>query len=447
MYLKKLIKLIKQLPKFLKDITPLNLSRFFLYAYVFLLPFQINLVVYTSAVFEGGNFNPFTSVFIYLNDFIFLFALLFWAYSIFSHKFREKLTYGNPFLFLILFIFLVFSEISVLFAYDQWLSFTIVIRIVQFVLLYFFIVNKTVKLDTIINVFLASITFQAVIAILQYIFQASLGLHFLGESNISPDAAGVAKIDTEGGKVIRPYGTFPHPNILAGYLLTGIFLAYYKIREKKLIAYPVILVLGAAFILAFSRGAFLAFLISALVYFSIKDSKLPIKYIFLILVFLVFFVVLFNLEQTFFSRIIFSDTASFEERVTYFTISKNIFYHYPFGIGLGNFTYNLPDFTALKLEPWQFQPVHNAYMLMVNETGVFGGAAFIALFVGFASAVFMKMKKSTGTFKKLGQVLLAIITSLFVVGMFDHYTVSLYQGMALLFLIFAICGRYMVKSS
>lgn len=425
----------------------MNLSKFFLYTFIFFLPFQINLVVYTGAVFEGGNFNPYTSIFIYFTDFLFLFALIFWAIAIFNHEYGEKLTYGNPFVFLILFLFLIFGEISVLFAEDQWLSFNIIVRIVQFILLYFFIVNKTVKLQTLINIFLATVTLQAVIAIFQYVFQGSVGLGFLGESNIGPDIAGVAKIDIDSGKVIRPYGTLPHPNVLAGYLLTGMFLAYYQIRNKVMVAYPVIIVLGAAFVLAFSRGAFLAFLIAALFYFSVKDSKLPIKYIFLIFVLFIFFVVLFNLEQTFFTRMIFSDSASFEERVTYFTISKNIFYHNPFGIGLGNFTYNLPDFTFLKLSPWQFQPVHNAYMLMLNETGIFGALSYLGLFVGFATGVFMKMKKMVGNLKKLGPVLLAIITSLFVVGMFDHYTASLYHGMALLFLIFAMSGKYIVKSN
>jgi len=313
--------------------------------------------------------------------------------------------------------------------------------------MYFYIVNKTVKLETLINVFLATVTLQAVIAIFQYLLQGSIGLGFLGESQIGPDVAGVAKIDIDDGKVIRPYGTLPHPNILAGYLLTGIFLAYYKIRQKKTIAYVVAGILGAAFILAFSRGAFLAFLISALVYFSVKNSKLPIKYIFLIGVFLVFFVVLFNLEQSFFSRLLFTDAESFNDRVTYFNISKSIFYHNPFGVGLGNFTFNLPDYTALKLAPWQFQPVHNAYMLMLNEIGILGAFSFVALFVSFAAGVFLKMKKAVGNLKTLGPILLAIISSIFVVGMFDHYTASLYQGMALLFLIFAISGRYIIKET
>ncbi|MFC1647640.1 O-antigen ligase family protein [Patescibacteria group bacterium] len=442
MYQKKLKKHLNYLSKV---ITPLNLSKFFLYAFVFLLPFQINVIIYAPEVFVEGNFNPFTSVFIYLTDFLFLFALVFWAISIFKHEYKEKFTYGNAFIFMLMFLFLIFAELSVLFAEDQWLSFNIVIRIVQFLLLYIYIINKTVKLDTLVNVFLASVTLQALIAILQYVFQGSIGLSFLGESFIGPDVAGVAKIDIEeGAKIIRPYGTLPHPNILAGYLLTGIFLAYYKIKQKKHFAYPVMLVLIAAFILAFSRGAFLAFLLAALVYFSVKESKLSLKYIILFAAFLLFFVVLFNLEQTFLSRFLFTDTASFNDRIFYFNVSKSMFWHTPFGVGLGNFTLNLPDFTSLKLAPWQYQPVHNSYMLMLNEMGIQGALAFISLFVGFSVGVFLKMKKAA---KDFGPILLAILASIFVVGMFDHYTASLYHGMALLFLIFALCGKFIIKES
>lgn len=428
-------------------ITPLSLSRFFFYIFIFIIPFQINAVVYTTSVFEGGNFNPFTSVFIYLADLVFLLSFVCWGISIFKHEFKEKLTYGKSVLFIFLLIFLVFAEISVFFAEDKWLSFTIVIRLLEFILMYFYIINQTVKLEKIINVLLASLALQALIAIFQYVFQGSLGLSFLGESNISPNELGIAKITTESGQIIRPYGTFSHPNILAGYLLTGIFLAYYKIKQRVTIAYPLIALLGLAFILAFSRGAFLAFIIAALVYFSVVESKISLKYIILIAAFLLFTVVIFNLEQTFLSRVLFSDASSLDERIFYFNVSKNIFYNYPLGIGIGNFTLALPDFTSVKLAPWLYQPVHNIYMLLINEIGIFGALSFIILFLTFPISVFFKMKKLKETDKKLGAILLAIITSIFVIGMFDHFLISLYHGIAILFIIFAFAGKYVLKES
>ncbi|MFC1600258.1 O-antigen ligase family protein [Patescibacteria group bacterium] len=428
-----------------REITPLKLSRFFIYAFILFLPFQINVVTYTTFTFDGGNFNPFTSVFIYLTDFLFLFAFIFWAGSIFTREYKEKITYGNPIVFLLFFIFLIVAEVSVLFAYDQFLAFSLVIRLFEFMLVYFFLINKVVRLETLINFFLISVVFQAVVAILQYIFQSSIGLGFLGESTIGPEVEGVAKIDVGDEKVMRAYGTLPHPNILAGYLLTGIILTFHKLKTKVHFALPVLITLVAAFILAFSRGAFLAILVAALIYYSIKDTKLSFKYLILIAVGLFFMIVLFNLEQTFFSRMIFSDAASFNERVMYFNISKYMMYLNPFGIGIGNFTLALPEYTALNLAPWQFQPVHNAYMLVMNELGIHGAVIFLGIFGTFAVSLFKKMKKSIKSEKVLGALLIAALVGIFVVGLFDHYTFSLYPGLGLLFIIFSISGKYFSK--
>lgn len=424
---------------------PLKLSKFFIYAFIICLPFQINVVAYTTFVFEGGNFNPFTSVFIHLSDFLFLFAFIFWAVSIFTHEYKEKITYGNPVVFLLMFVFLIAAEISVLFAYDQFLAFSLVLRLFEFMLLYFFLINRVVRLESLINFFLISVCIQAVIAILQYIFQSSIGLGFLGESHIGPNVEGVAKIDVGENKVLRPYGTLPHPNILAGYLMTGIILSLYKLKDKTYFILPVIILLTAAFVLAFSRGAFLAILVAAMIYYSIKDTKLNLKYLILIAVGLFFIIVLFNLEQTFFSRMIFSDTASFNERVMYFNISKYMMYMNPFGIGIGSFTLALPEYTSLNLDPWQFQPVHNAYMLIMNEIGIHGAVVFLGIFATFAVKLFMKMKKALKLEHILGALLMAVLVGIFVVGLFDHYTFSLHSGLGLLFLIFGMSGKY-IKS-
>lgn len=440
-------KILNKLKPALKDITPLKLSRFFIYIFIIFLPFQINVLTYTTLIYDAGNFNPFTSFFIYLGDFLFLFALIFWAISIYIHEYKEKITYGNPIIFLLFFLFLIAAEISVLFAYDQFLAFSLVIRFFEFLLLYLFLINRVIKLNTIINLFLITVTAQAVIAIFQYIYQHSIGLGFLGESNISPDIDGVAKIDADQEKIIRPYGTLPHPNILAGYLLTGIILAFYKLKSKVHLILPVLIILTIAFVLAFSRGAFLAILIAALIYYSIKDTKLSFKYILLIAVGLFFVIVLFNLEQTFFSRLIFTDASSLNERVMYFNISKYMMYLNPFGVGIGNFTIALPDYTSLKLAPWEFQPVHNAFMLVMNEIGLHGAIIFVGIFGTFAVNLFLKMKKSLKSEKILGALLISALVSLFVVGLFDHYLFSLYHGLALLFLLFGISGKYILKET
>ena len=69
---------------------------------------------------------------------------------------------------------------------------------------------------------------------------------------------GIAKIDLDGTKIMRAYGTLAHPNILAGYLVTALIFTFHRIRKKEYIAYPVFVLLLSALVLTFSRSAILA---------------------------------------------------------------------------------------------------------------------------------------------------------------------------------------------
>ncbi|MCK4892131.1 MAG: hypothetical protein KAS78_05680, partial [Candidatus Pacebacteria bacterium] len=54
-----------------------------------------------------------------------------------------------------------------------------------------------------------------------------------GESVIGPQIPGVAKIAVDGEKIIRAYGTFPHPNILGGFLIFTTVITIYLYLEHK----------------------------------------------------------------------------------------------------------------------------------------------------------------------------------------------------------------------
>jgi len=434
--------ILKKVLNIFKRTTLLKVSALLFYIFVFLIPFQIDVVVYTPAIFDSGNFNPYTSVFYHLADIVFLLSLIVWGISIFKGEVKQKLTYGKWTIFILLMLFTLICETAVLFAGDEVLSLMLVVRLVEMLFLYLYMVNDVVKIDIIINVFIASVSFQAVIAIMQYINQGAIGLHSFGEPAINSQTPGIAKMDIGNAKIIRAYGTFQHPNILAGYLVTGIFLALYRIFQKEYIAYPIVALLLAGLILTFSRSAILALIVGVLVLVSIKNIKMSFKYILLGGSLLILFIVIFDLEQTILSKFLFTDSASFNDRVFYFSIAKKMFYAHPFGVGLGNFTLMMPDFTSLKLAPWDFQPVHNIYMLLSNEIGIAGLTAFVLLLVFFTIHLFFSQRKST-----LRVFLIAILVAITVIGLFDHYPISLYQGEVLLFFIFGLSGKYIMTKN
>jgi O-antigen ligase len=105
----------------------------------------------------------------------------------------------------------------------------------------------------------------------------------------------------------------------------------------------------------------------------------------------------------------------------------------------------MADFTSTKLAPWDFQPVHNIYMLIANEMGLAATVVFMLLFVVLAVLLFIKMKKSLRADKLVGAILLSLLAGVFVIGLFDHYLISLYHGQVLLFMVFAIFGKYLLK--
>ncbi|MBD3156196.1 hypothetical protein GF369_00025 [Candidatus Peregrinibacteria bacterium] len=439
--------LLSAIKKYIKQCTFTDVSAALFYAFVFLMPFQIDVLAYSSTLFKGGNFNPFTSVFYYLADIVFLLALIAWGVSLVRGEYKKKLTYGKWLIGVILLALIIVGEWSVFVAEDQFLSLLALLRLVQMIVMYFYMANDVTNRQTVMNVFIASVSVQAVIALLQYVTQGSLGIHVLGESVLSPTLPGVAKMNIDGVNTMRAYGTFPHPNIMAGYLVTAIMFTFYHIRKKEYIAYPVLVLLLAALLLTFSRSAMLALFIAGLFFVSVKEVKISLKYILLGVSLLGLFIVIVNAEQTILHKLLFVDRASFDQRVFYFSIAKSMMYAHPLGVGLSNFTLLMPDYTFLKLAPWDYQPVHNMYMLLANELGLPGFIIFALLLVVLAVYLFSTYIQRKQRHRGMGLYILATLIALAIIGLFDHYLISLYQGQLLLFLVIGLAGHYIMKES
>ena len=92
------------------------------------------------------------------------------------------------------------------------------------------------------------------------------------------------------------------------------------------------------------------------------------------------------------------------------------------GTGLNNYLTavqkNLPD-----LAVWAYQPVHNAWVLLAVEAGLAGLILFIV--------IFWQMLKNRSDDWPLLLVIL-------IIGLFDHYFVSFYFGVILIWLIMGL---------
>ncbi len=397
--------LISLLKKKSKKIKKQNLAEIIFLLGIFALPLQICTIISQPDIYLSGQANQFNNATLYLTDiFIILSAVIFFPFKK-DIKIKEKLTFA---------VLLILAGITVYgAAYESsWIAFKIMIALIVYLL----IKNEITNPNKIKKTFLISAAFQGIIGVGQFITQESIGLSILGEPNLS--SAGISKIDIGDNQVIRSYGTMPHPNILGGFLSIAIIL---NAKTKKHI--PLIAICLAAMIFTFSRSAILSFLTATLIFgiFNArKNIKFTKKHIGLVIMFaLVILITAPYLKAHFLS------TTEIEERISQISPAIEMILENPLGVGFANFTNNVQEYTETKLAPWEYQPVHNVYLLTTAELGVIGIG--ILLFLLFHSVL-------SGKDKSIKYTMLALA----LIGLVDHYMYTLYQGQMLAVILLAM---------
>jgi hypothetical protein len=289
-------------------------------------------------------------------------------------------------------------------------------------------------------IFQISALFQVIIANLQVMKGASIGLQFLGESVLAVQVYGVSFINFGSTVLLRGYGTFPHPNVLAGYLSFALIitlLANLKTWIKGLVSFVIIL----GILLTFSKiGIFTAivilviFLTSRLGWFS-KYLKIIYGKKYLIYLFYVFLIISLILLQVLNINLpLISETQSYIDRYNLLVSSWQLLkQNLWFGIGAGNFVSLLNGIAPTNLGGYiLLQPVHNIFALFMIENGIIPiiAIAIVILCVYFG-------RRLSNLFHTNKYTFLCIITVV-ILGSFDHYFLTLPQGLAMLFGIFVI---------
>lgn len=422
----------------LSDVSFLKLSSFCIKFFILVLPFQIRTLIFNGSYLVTGNFNEYASFFIYAGDILILLSAVFFGLAVYKKEVEHVLT-GDPIITLLILLYVLSLIFSIFAAEEHVLVILLSFRYLEFLLLYFLLVNGVTSRSDVMNCFIYALLIQAFIAIEQYLFQSSVGLGFLGEPNISSEIPGVAKMDIGGAKVIRAYGTFLHSNFLAGFLVIALFWIYHNFRKNMWLFLIAASVLLMALVFTFSRSAFIAFGGAFLVYFSISNKKLPLKQIMLWLSVFLLIVVVFNLEEPVLSRLFVGlEDTSGVERMQYLQIGRNILLDHPMGVGLGHFTLIMQDYITAKLAPWSMQPVHNVYLLIATEAGLISAVIFLMLLGYLFYALLVSFMRESKENKNFALIQLSVLTIFLIVFLFDHYFYSFYQGQAIFFIYLAL---------
>jgi len=94
-----------------------------------------------------------------------------------------------------------------------------------FSILIFFLNIQLSEKQTLKKTFYVSILSISILAIAQFILQSDLNLQLIGEPIISSSTKSIAKLSNQ---IIRPYGLFQHPNILAGIIVLSSYINPFK---------------------------------------------------------------------------------------------------------------------------------------------------------------------------------------------------------------------------
>ena len=425
----------------------IKLEKITFYLFVFCIPFQTRTIIRSW----GIGFNEWESAFLYLTD-LFILALLGFWFLRGGKKGGLEINFQKQDWFLVGFI--VFSGISLLKATNVDLGIYQLLKILEFVGLYFYIKSNFSKIFNFKNAFLTLIVsglFQSIIAIGQYIKQASLGLKILGESNFEIGTPGIASFIVNGWKTIRAYGTTPHPNVLALFLFVCVFSffalwLYSKDKQKNKKDWWFLLIYGVSifgFLFTFSRvfiGLFtLGVIIRILIFLFKKEFRVNKNFlkrfgaliVFTLIIGLIFTAAFWSQA---FNRL---NISGQEEAVTLRMFYQKVTLEkIPLlGIGTGNFVVWLSN-QIPNLNSSLYQPVHSIYFLIMKEIGLFG----LLLFLAFLILLFIDYLKKQDFSKFFSYSFLILCVSILVSGLFDHLLWTSQQGSILLWTILGMAG-------
>jgi len=383
---------------------------------------------------------------VYLTDILIFLLFIFFITSL-QIKYLSKLFKKFSWLSINLLFLIAFLFLGVIFSKSPLAGFYGLLKLLEFIFFGVYTTRFITKINfrKILFVFSVAIIFESILSVVQYLKQSSIGgfFYFFGERTFNGQTPGIANASINGELILRPYGTFSHPNVLGGYLLIGMILILFNLGSAKKqlgkILYSISLIGGTlALILTFSRIAILLWLIVIFTFLISKSGKKILRKniaFFLIFISIVIFFIFYTPIISRLSNISLYDE-SFSQREELLKSSLVIIKTHPFfGTGLNNFLLELAQVQKTNNVTFYLQPTHNTFLLVAVQTGILG----LIYFIGFLAKTFKKAfwKRDLINYR------IIIFLSILVLGSFDHYFLTVQQGQLLLsFIVGLIWARF-----
>ncbi len=391
------------------------------------LPTQFGKHFWPSFSYVSGIRVDYLSPTIYTTDVLILALFT----SVFIKSFRngllKKLLLDKKKLLLLL-LLSGFLAVNIINSFNIPLALYGAIKLAEFV--FFGFITKQmfgkIKMNVFMIILSLGIILESIIAIFQFIKQGSLGgvFYYLGERAFSGSTPGIANVSIDGNLILRAYGTFSHPNVLSGFLLLFMIFIIFNLDLKKRISsiFLTAVILGTTgLLLTFSRLPILLWILSILI-FVIAKLKIEFwkRFAFAALIMgsMVLSVLLYSpffirfIQSSVLDESILLRNALLEDAVFKFTQSPLL------GFGLNNYLHSPVQFKNIFI----LQPVHNIFMLILVQAGIIG----ITLFVWGIYKTYVSIAKKKKIYLKV------LFCCLIILGLFDHYFLTIQQGQLML---------------
>jgi len=439
-----------------------KIIKYGLYLLAFLLPLQARWIV------EAGNLNgeyfEYRSISLYGVDILLIVILLFFIIQkILNYKSETLNKFKINWYWWVIAGLELFTIVSIFFASDKSVAFYTYFKFLLGVGFFWLILKANHNKIKLIISFVLGASVQALIGIWQFFTQSDFANKWLGMALHKVDVPGTSVVGTvEGARFLRAYGGLDHPNVLGGLLAIAIiFLILSRINSKCEILdtkqiknsnskiqnlmilityYLLLIILAIGLFVSFSRTAWIGLIVglAVLLFLAVTKRDLEKQKIILqsILVIGICFFLLFvkyeNLVMTRFSTDAQLEAKSNTERlesidVSFKIIKDNIF----FGSGIGNYTIKMNKMFN-NFSNYVYQPVHNVYLLVLAEIGIFGFLFFISFLLFTFYFLLKNIKEGKNVVYKL-----SLLSALCVMFVLDHWWWSLHFGV---FLFWFMCG-------
>ncbi len=289
----------------------------------------------------------------------------------------------------------------------------------------------------IVGVLAFDVIWNAAITVIQSQNQAAIGLRTLGEFPFSAAQPGVSILESGSIRWVRPYGLMPHPNLLAGVLLVGLFAAAALIVAHKrwqMLAGIAAFAFGWwALLLTFSRAAWgglvvgmLAVILFLRPHLRRISARVSLALALGVVVavgvaFVIGYAPLLAARAGEGQESI--ELRSVSDRLVFMDFAVRSIRERPLlGVGIGNFPWRMSYYLATTNYDLRGDNVHHVLLSVAAELGIVGLLLILTAMGCGLCAAFQTLRQGDDSADHAARLaLFAAFVALLAVGFLDHY--------------------------